>query len=179
MQLDNTDELLQAMYEEYQGPLRRYTRNKGIPDGYVDDIVQETFVAYFAHYSLEWNDAQKKAMLMTILKNKCTDYFRRSQRYDCVSVDEEFFDETELLSQYVAKDTLDQVVMDETLWEVKETIMNMKDDWRDIAILHLIEQRPLPEVCQILDLDYSVCRMRLSRIRKYLRERFRSKGGHP
>ena len=66
MQLDR-DELLQAMYEEYQGPLRRVTKNNGIPDGYVDDIVQETFVAYFNHYPLDWTDAQKKAMLMTIL----------------------------------------------------------------------------------------------------------------
>ncbi len=178
MQLDR-DELLQAMYEEYQGPLRRVTKNNGIPDGYVDDIVQETFVAYFNHYPLDWTDAQKKAMLMTILKNKCTDYFRRNKHYDCVSMDTELFDETELLTQYVMKDTLDKVLIDETLKEVRETIMNMKDDWREIAVLHLIEQRPLSEVCQILDLKSSVCRMRLSRIRKYLRERFKSKGYHP
>ena len=94
-------------------------------------------------------------------------------------MDTELFDETELLTQYVMKDTLDKVLIDETLKEVRETIMNMKDDWREIAVLHLIEQRPLSEVCQILDLKSSVCRMRLSRIRKYLRERFKSKGYHP
>lgn len=177
MQLDK-NELLRAMYEEYQGPLRRVTKNNGIPDGYVDDIVQETFVAYYNHYPLDWTDAQKKAMLMTILKNKCTDYFRRNKHYDCVSMDTELFDEADLLSGHVMRDTLDHVLVDETLKEVREMIMNMKKDWRDIAILHLIEQRPLAEVCQILELESSVCRMRLSRIRKYLRERFKSRGYH-
>lgn len=38
MQQDR-DELLRAMYEEYQGTLRRATKNYGVPDGYVDDIV--------------------------------------------------------------------------------------------------------------------------------------------
>lgn len=114
MQQDR-DELLRAMYEEYQGTLRRATKNYGVPDGYVDDIVQETFVAYFSHYSLEWTDAQKKAMLMTILKNKCTDYFRRNKHYDCVSMDTEVFDETDVLSQYVTSDTLEKILVDETL----------------------------------------------------------------
>lgn len=174
MQQDK-DELQRAMYEEYQGPLRRVARKSGIPVDYVDDIIQETFVAYFVHYSALWPDARKKAMLMKILKNKCADYYRKYKHYDCVSMDAEEFDEAAVLTELVMKDTLDSVLTDDMLTDVHKTIQSLKKDWRDIAVLHLIEQRSISEVCQILELEPNVCRMRLSRIRKYLRERFRYK----
>lgn len=178
MQQDK-EALLRAIYEEYQGPLKRVARKSGIPDGYVEDIIQETFVAYFTHYPLDWTDAQKKAMLMKILKNKCADYFRRNSHYDCISMDTEVFDEASALTDSLMRDTLDRILINETLREIHETILGMKKEWRDIAILHLIEQRSLPEVCQILELESSVCRMRLSRIRKYLREYFNRKEESP
>lgn len=169
------DELRRAMYQEYQGTLRRIARKGGIPIDYVDDIVQETFVAYFNHYPTDWTDAQKKAMLMKILKNKSADYFRKYKRYNFVSIDAEEFDEAAVLTEHVMKDALDSVLTDEIFREVRETILNLKKEWRDIAVLHLIEQRSISEVCQILELEPSVCRMRLSRIRKYLRELYRQK----
>ena len=48
----NIDELLQSLYDVYQEPLRILARSYGIPDKDVDDIVQETFISYFEHYSL-------------------------------------------------------------------------------------------------------------------------------
>lgn len=172
----NNEELQRAMYEEYQGTLRRTASMRGIPADYVDDIVQDTFVAYFTHYSIKWTDAQKKAMLMKILRNKVADYFRKAKKHDYLSMDADEFDETAVLTEYIMKDTLDFMVANEQLREVRETIFNMKKEWLDIAVLHIIEQRPIAEVCQILELDSSVCRMRLSRIRKYLRAQHRPKG---
>ena len=48
------NELLLSMYEEYQATLRVLAKSYGIPDKDIDDIVQETFISYFGHYSLEW-----------------------------------------------------------------------------------------------------------------------------
>lgn len=167
----NKDELLRAMYEEYQGVLRRVARKAGVPSNDVEDVLQETFLAYYHHYSLTWKPSRKKAMLMKILKNKCADHFRRSKRQECVSIDAEDFDESEILTEYVMKDSLEYVVLDEINKAIREDIFSMKKEWKDIAVMGLVEERPLTEICEILELEYSVCKMRLSRIRKYLRER--------
>lgn len=157
------------------GMLQWRARKSGIPADDADDMVQETFAAYFNHYPVDWEDVQKKAMLLKILKNKCTDYFRKNSRYQCVSMDAKGFDEAAVLSDYVTEDTLDYILTKELWKDMQEIMRNLKKDWRDIAVLHIIEQRSLPEVCQILELDSSVCRMRLSRIRKYLRAQYRDR----
>lgn len=167
----NEDDLLRAMYEEYQDVLWRVARRCQVPYDDIEDVLQETFVAYFRNYPLDWRPSQKKAMLMRILKNKCADYFRRNRNYDNVSIDSEEFDELEILSDHIVRNSLDYILVDETCRELRDEIYSMKKDWRDVAVLGLIEGRPIPEICEILELNYDVCKMRLFRIRKYLREK--------
>lgn len=69
MQQDE-DMLLQSIYEEYQGTLRRIARALNVPNMELEDVVQETFIAYFRKYSLTWSPTRKKAMLVKILKGK-------------------------------------------------------------------------------------------------------------
>lgn len=164
------DELLQAMYEEYQRVLCKIALNSGVPYGDVDDIVQETFLAYYNHYPLDWEPNQKKAMLTRIVKNKSIDYFRKNGHIDYVSMDyEEYKTEREVLTKCVMKDTLDCILEDESCRELQEAIKHMKKDWSDLALLLFVEGREVSEVCQILDISEAACRMRMSRIRKYLK----------
>lgn len=48
----------------------------------------------------------------------------------------------------------------------------MKPEWRDVAILHFVEERPISEVSQILGIKEASCRMRLTRLRRYLKKNF-------
>lgn len=88
MQQDE-DMLLQSIYEEYQGTLRRIARALNVPNMELEDVVQETFIAYFRKYSLTWSPTRKKAMLVKILKGKAIDCLRKNGRYEKVSLDEE------------------------------------------------------------------------------------------
>lgn len=167
----NQEYMLQAMYEEYQGTLRKIVRNCGVPYDYIDDVIQETFYSYYSHYSLEWDVNQKKAMLVRIARNKATDFFRKNKRHDSVSIETgDFGGEIEILSDYVMKDTLDSILDDEACRELYEFIKGLKEEWRDIALLRFVEGRTVVEVCEITGITGTVCRMRLSRIRKYMRE---------
>ena len=53
MQQDE-DMLLHSIYEEYQGTLSRIARALNVPNMELEDVVQETFIAYFRKYSLTW-----------------------------------------------------------------------------------------------------------------------------
>lgn len=173
MQQDH-DDLLRELYEGYQGALRYVAYNSGIPHEELDDIVQDTFFAFIRSYSdkmEEWNDTQRKGMLMRILKNRCVDYYRSKKRYVSVSIDTgNFGEEFQVPDQFVDKDVLDYVTDREDLRIIKKCIQEMRPNWRDVAILHFVEGRPVPEVCEILKINGPTCRMRISRIRKYLRE---------
>lgn len=175
MQQDN-NELLRAMYEEYHEKLRAVALNCHIPYDDVDDVIQETFLAYFNNYSLEWSSFRKKAMVVRILKNKCVDYFRKKNRDDklCQEV-AKMSTEFNILTQTVPKTTLDHIVDNEMCEEVRKCILEMKKDWQDVAILHLVESRSIKEVSQILEIHPTVCRTRIYRIRKYLKEVLQSK----
>ena len=72
--------LLQAIYDDYQKPLRILALSLGVPEKDVDDIVQESIIAYYQHYPLDWQPRYKKSMLATIVRNKSIDYFRKYQR---------------------------------------------------------------------------------------------------
>ena len=45
--------LLQAIYDGYQKPLRILALAIGVPEKDVEDVVQETIIAYYTHYPLD------------------------------------------------------------------------------------------------------------------------------
>lgn len=167
MQQD-VNQKLRTMYEEYQTVLRLIAKNRGVPVDDLDDVIQETYLAYYLNYSLDWNEKQKKAMLVKILRNKCVDWYRRNYQFDTVSTDaEETFDQTVIVEEKTVKDVLDRLIDDETKSEIGQEIYNMKKPWRDVIILYFLE-----EVSLILNVSIPALRMRISRIRAYLRELF-------
>lgn len=173
MQQEEKD-LLQALYERYQGILRLIAIRDEVPECEIDDIVQETFCSFMRVYgkqALDWNERQRKAVLMRILKNRCIDYFRRIKRKDEVSMDEEDpMMEYSLLRYQVRRDICDGLIQQEKIRKIHECILGMKPKLSQVAILYIVEGRPLEEVCKILNISSPTCRMRISRVRKYLRE---------
>ncbi len=173
MQQEQND-LLQSLYEGYQGALRYVAYHSGIPYDDLDDIVQDTFVAFIRNYGdviSEWNETQRKSMLMRILKNRAADYYRSKHRRMNVSMDTGSFGEGfHLASQFMSKDVLDCVADREDIRTIQKCIREMKPDWYNIVVLYFVEGRPVEEVSEIMGINVTACRMRVSRIRKYLRE---------
>lgn len=173
MQQDE-DQKLRTMYRDFGPILRTIAKNQGVSVDDIDDMIQETYLAYYLKYPLDWNEKQKKAMLVRILKNKCIDLFRRRSHYDMVSMDtEEPFDETKIVANKNTKDVLETLATDETLREIRKEIQEMKKDWRDVVVLYFIEERPIEDICLILEISEPALRMRISRIRKYFRDVFK------
>ena len=165
------DELLQSLYDVYQEPLRILARSYGIPDKDIDDIVQETFIAFFEHYSLNWTPERKRAMLVRILKNRSNDYHRKKQNQDMISMNsEEFVEDSRLAEKYGRENCLEKIVENETYEAIRKAISKMSKELQETAILHLIEGRPQKEVAEILGISLDACRVRISRARKFLRK---------
>ena len=88
-----------------------------------------------------------------------------------ISLDEGYYGrEVPLPEPLVGKDVLEQMADEDEVNYVKKCLQDMKPEWRDVAILHFIEERPIAEVSRILGINEASCRMRLTRLRRYLRK---------
>lgn len=167
-------ELLRELYETYQRALRLAALSQKVPECEVDDIIQDTFVAFMVKYEdkfVGWNAAQRKGMLMKIFNNRCCDYFRGLERHEEISMDDEESEAmTEILRSQVMRDASSNVLEEEVLKKIREDILAMKPALREVAILHMLEGRPREQVCEMLKINDATCRMRIFRIRSRIKK---------
>lgn len=171
MRQDDND-LLKALYEEYHVPLKKLSVRIGIDYDDIEDMVHETILSYYERYPLDWNSKQKSVMLAKILRSKWIDRYRKNIRFTG-SLDDKALEEFFVLKCLLDKDALTYVMDNQLYDEVRKLVEEMKKDWRDVITLYILEERPLAEVCEILGISGTVCRSRISRARKYLREKLR------
>ncbi len=181
--------MLQALYNEHEKVLRFVAYRKGIPQEEISDIVQDTYCAFIERYQrtfTEWDEAQRKAVLMTILHHRCADYFREKNRHQSVSI-EEFAVEGEYLyiKELISPDIVQTLEAREDLNYVRQGILSLSPEMQEIVTQCLVERRPVREVSERLHISEATCRMRISRIRKQLEkwlvygEDTRKKRGRP
>lgn len=163
------NELLQSIYDEYQKPLRVMAIHLGVAEKDVDDIVQETIIAYYANYPLDLKPMYKTAMLGTIIRNKSIDYFRKFQKERVIFNSGEFVEDQEMALRF-GHNLMDQIISEELYQDVKRAIEKLSEDLREAARLHLIEEYTEKETAKILGISDVACRARISRARKLLRK---------
>lgn len=174
--MESIDDWFRSLYIHYMPLLRSMARKRGIPEDDVEDVVQDTFLSFYVHYSEERSEDAIKRILARTIQNKCIDYYRRKsvRPMEYLEVMEE---KGVLPKTLIGKDTLSSVVKAEEYHAVHELLKSMKSEWREVFVLYIIQGRSMQEVSECLGLSETACRMRLSRGRKYLRDRMNSGNG--
>ena len=171
-------ELLQALYEEHQGGLRLIAFSIGVPEHEVDDMIQDTFCAFIDSYEndiLEWDVPRRKGTLVRILKNRCADYHRDQKKRKSISMNSgDVTVEYEIMRRHLMRDICDNLIEHEEMHRIQKSIESMKPCLREVAVLFMIEGRSAAEVCEILNISNSAFRMRVFRIRRYMKEQFKT-----
>lgn len=162
-------------YEELQlilePDIRRYVRRK-IYDVYaVDDVIQETFLAFYRNLHRIDPPDNLRPYLFRIARNKCYDDLRKLERKsDNVSLDDEpvrmrvSFTE----AHHVPKPD------DITHWmllhlEVQEAMEQLPDNQRETLQLYSEEQLTYAEIAAIMDVSIGTVKSRLYYAKKNLR----------
>lgn len=121
-----------------------------------EDAVQETFIKYFTK-APEFTDGEhEKAWLITVATNKCRDMLRYRTRHETES--------EELLNTYAVEKSDSGIL---------EALMELSDKYRIIMVLFYVEQYKIDEIADITGVSVSAVKMRLSRGRKLLEEKYR------
>ncbi len=121
-----------------------------------EDAVQETFIK-FVTKSPDFVDSEyEKAWLITVAANKCRDMLRYRTRH--------LTESEELLDGYaVSKE--DSGIL--------EALMELPEKYRIILALFYIEEYKVDEISEIVGIGASAVKMRLSRGRKLLEEKYK------
>lgn len=110
-------------------------------------------------------------MLIKILKRKSIDCLRKNGHYEKVSLNEEdAANEVALLANYVITDPLDVILEEEALLKITEEISNMREEWKEMAVLYFLKQLTISEICELLKITGTVCRSRIYRTRVCLKK---------
>lgn len=121
-----------------------------------EDAVQETFIKYFTK-APEFTDADhEKAWLITVATNRCRDMLRYRSRHETES--------EEVLNTYAVEKSDSGIL---------EALMELSDKYRIIMVLFYVEQYKIDEIADITGVSVSAVKMRLSRGRKLLEEKYR------
>ena len=170
------DELLQVLITQYAQMYMKLAFAIGVPYDDVEDIVMEAFWSFYrADYGekLE-NEKAVRAMLARIVENKCIDYFRREKRSIKPNEDEDV-SELDYIADHAKRDPLQSVISRESCGQIFEILDGLKESWKDVTVMYFIQELTTEEISKRLEITNDMCRSRISRARKYLREKLQNR----
>ena len=121
-----------------------------------EDVVQETIIKYFEKKPSLKDYEHTKAWLITVAKNKCKDLLRYRQRHSHIDIDE---------------------MREVPTWSsengILEMLMTLPEKFCLVLMLYYVEEYSIEEIAKIVGKTPSAVKMRLSKGRKLLREKYR------
>ncbi len=151
-----SEDLIREAVENYADDLYRVclVMLKNTADA--EDAVQDSFITYMQKAPRFNSSEHEKAWLIRVACNKCHDMIRYRDRHSTVS--------DELLDSYFVEES-DSAVID--------ALMEVPEKYRIVLSLHYIEGYKVDEIAEMIGRSPSAVKMRLSKGRKKLEEKYR------
>jgi len=117
-------------------------------------VFQEVFLKFFLNFDSFENDDHQKAWLCRVTFNKCKDLCKSFWRRKVVSIEE----------MEIPFESPEQ-------GELMKTVLALPDDQKEAVYLHYFEDRPVPEIAQIMGKNANTVYSILHRAKAQLRKR--------
>ena len=131
-----------------------------------EDVMQESFIAAFNKLDSFKGDATFGSWLKRIVVNNSIVQYKKQQRFKDVpleNIEQSHEDSQESMTQ----DDYSKIKAGQVI-----TAMNaLKDNYRQVLSLHLIEGYDHEEICEIMAISYANCRTMISRAKESLRKK--------
>lgn len=137
-----------------------------------EDIMQEAFIKAFSKINTFQGKSTFGAWLKKITVNMSINVFNKRTKHQNVSYEDQFKYETDQDNGIAAGEEEVNVQVKKIL----KAINSLKESYRVILTLHLIEGYDYEEICEILDLSSANCRTSISRAKESLRKKLEEYG---
>ena len=140
-----------VVYNRYSHPVHAYCISMINDRDHAEDIFQETFCKFYHHINNGGDIKNIKALLFTIARNKCLNYYR--DKKEVVSIEDmDFgFDET---NNYDNNELFNLVMM---------ALDNLEPIYKEAFILKEIDGLPYKEITELLNINLSNAKSRVAR----------------
>ena len=153
--MQNTDCVREAV-EEYGDMLYRICLVMLRNTADAEDAVQDTFIRFMQKAPVFQGEEHEKAWLIKVASNVCKDMLR--QRDKVTELDEA---------------TMNTIADSEDDTHILEALMQIPEKFRIVLTLHYIEGYKVDEIAQMIKKTSSAVKMRLSKGRKLLEDKYR------
>lgn len=140
----------------------RYVKDRFI----AEDVMQEAFVKAFKNIKNYKNEVAFGAWLKRIVINQSIDHLKKN-KLELVAINDEVITKT--------KEEDWQVESTISVDEIVETINNLKEKYRLVLTLYLLEGYDHQEISEILNITENTSRTQLLRGKKELKEQLKNK----
>lgn len=140
----------EKMLEAERLSVERFVRYRIQSKADADDILQEVYLTAFQKYSQLKSADSFKAWLISIARNKCTDYFRKKAQFYEIPIDE--------ITQRELADSRYGITGGSV---VRETLSLLGDKDKQILYLYFWKELPQAEIAKELDIPVGTVKSRL------------------
>lgn len=149
------EQAFETAYELYADMLYRLSLSYMKQKEDAEDIVQEVFTKYFCGFHLPMSEEQEKAWFIRVTINHCHDALRKRS--------------------YRLHDSMEDVVEKvggtvDAPDELFDVLQKLPNKYKDVIILHYLEEYSVEEVAKMLGLSTSATKMRLKRGREFMKK---------
>lgn len=137
-----------------------------------EDIMQEAFIKAFAKLHTFEEKSTFGAWLKKIVVNLSINSFNKRSKYKEVSYEDEFRNNLQEEDGIDLEENTKNVQVQKILRTMKE----LKENYRILLSLHLIEGYDYEEICNIMNITYANCRTTISRAKESLRTKLEHHG---
>ena len=144
--MNNSNQLSEMIYREYEPKIRQYVRSRVGNASDAEDIVSDVFLKVCEKAdTFDETKSSPSTWVYSITHNAVIDYYRRRRVTDEIS--------DEIVATDVTK--LDEICQEETLEELAVALESMDERLRDIVVLHYYNGISLKEAAVMMDMSYA------------------------
>lgn len=138
--------MLEKIIRTYYDAIFRYCYHYVDSRAAAEDLCQDTFASFIAHYGQMRNMGKAKNYLYTIAKNKCKDYCKKKTPVFMEEVPEQEKEER-----------MEELVI------VRQMIMSLPEAFREAIVLRYFQNLKYPEIAAILGISLSLAKYRVKK----------------
>ncbi len=174
--LDGDVNAFAKIIEKYQNRVFRYVFARCNNYDETVDITQDIFLMTYESLATFRRESKFSTWLYSIMVNYCKNYQKKMQRYTNVSIDRMGDDEFEFQLSDERQNTEEEIITKDMLKIMKDELMNLPEDHKEILILRDIDGLSYNEISDILGISLANVKVRIHRGRELLKTRLQTKG---
>jgi RNA polymerase sigma factor (sigma-70 family) len=141
---------------QYYGEIYKYCYYKLSDKLKAEDITQDTFVNFFKHLNSYIHNGKAKNYLYVIAGNLCKNQYKKYREESSLETDESIAATEEVQEEITLKVSIEQ------------EISRLPEEFQEVILLHYFQDIKIREIAEILNVNISLVKYRLSESKKML-----------